>query len=119
MINYNLIGYAIYGLITYLITVRVGFIFHKNGYHYIKAGLQDESIATSVNNLLLACYYLTNLGYIAVTIWFWGGIGSPITLVESLSDHIANIVLLLGFLHFINMLVIYLFSKNNYSSPNI
>ncbi len=119
MTNYNLIGYAIYAIITYFITVRVGLIFHKNGYHYIKSGLEDESIATSVNNLLLACYYLTNLGYIAVTIWFWDGIGSVNTLFESLSDNISNIVLLLGVLHFLNMLVIYMFSKKHYSYPNI
>jgi hypothetical protein len=111
MANYNLIGYTIYGMITYLITVRVGLIFHKNGHHYIKAGMEDESVATSVNNLLLTCYYLTNLGYIAITIWFWEEIESSIILMESISDHIANIVLLLGSLHFVNMLAIYLYSK--------
>jgi hypothetical protein len=110
---YNLISYLIYGILTYFITVRVGWIFYRNGYYYIQAELQDEQLATSTNNLLLACYYLTNLGYITLMIWYWERIASFQSMVEHLSEKVAFILLLLGILHFLNMLVIYLISRKN------
>ena len=111
MTSWNLTAYLIYGVITYFITVRVGWLFHKNGYHFILAELKDAQITNSVNNMLLACYYLTNLGYITLMIWFWAPIASFQMLVEMLCEKVGYIVLLLGFLHFTNMLVIYFLRK--------
>lgn len=113
--SFNLIAYLIYGVITYLITVRVGWIFYRNGIHFIRAELRDEAISQSVNRLLLTCYYLTNLGYITLQVWFWEDVSSVRMLVESLSQKVAYIVLLLGGLHFGNMTVIYLLRRKNFS----
>ncbi len=111
MVQYNLLAYLIYGTLTYFITVRVGWLFHKHGIHFIRNELQDEQIANSVNNMLLVCYYLTNLGYITRLIWYWQPIKSPQMLIESLSEKVAYIVLMLGILHFINMGIIYFLRK--------
>jgi hypothetical protein len=111
MAPWNLTAYCIYGLVTYVITVRVGWLFHQNGYYFIREELKDDQLATSVNNLLLACYYLTNLGYITLMIWFWAPISSFLVMVEMLCSKVAYIVLMLGCLHFINMTVIYLMRK--------
>jgi hypothetical protein len=108
MVHFNLLAYFIYAILTYVITVRVGLIFHKNGFEFIREELRDATLATSVNNLLLACYYLTNLGYITLKIWFWEKITSFQTLIESICGHVGVIVLALGVLHFMNMLVIFL-----------
>ena len=111
MAHYNLIAYGIYAVLTYLITVRVGWLFHKHGIHFIRNELQDDSIANSVNNLLLVCYYLTNLGYITCMIWYWEQVTSFQMLVESLSQKVSFIVLMLGVLHFANMSLLFFLRK--------
>jgi uncharacterized membrane protein len=112
VMNFNLIAYLIYGVLSYLITVRIGLIFYRNGIHFIRAELSDEQLSASVNNLLLTCYYLTNLGYVTLVIWLWERIYNLQGLVESLCEKIGFIVLSLGLLHFMNMLIIYVFSRN-------
>jgi hypothetical protein len=107
MAHFNLLAYFIYAILTYFITVRVGLIFHKNGFEFIREELRDAPLATSVNNLLLACYYLTNLGYITFKIWFWEKITNYQTLLESICSHVGTIILTLGLLHFMNMFLIY------------
>ncbi len=102
----------IYGVLSYLITVRIGLIFFRNGIHYLRAVLSDPQLCTSVNNLLLSCYYLVNLGYITMIIWLWERIYSLQGLVESLCEKMGFIILSLGLLHFMNMFIIYMFSKN-------
>lgn len=116
MMTYNLIAYALYGAITYYITVKVGWVFYRNGIHFIRAELQDEALANSVNNLLLACYYLTNLGYITLMVYFWAPLPSFRAMVEGVCEKTGAIVLLLGGLHAINMSVIYWLRKKKRSS---
>lgn len=116
MMTYNLIAYALYGAIAYYITVRVGWIFYRNGIHFIQAELQDEQLANSVNNLLLACYYLTNLGYVTLMVYFWAPIHSFQALVEGVSKKTGTIVLVLGALHATNMSVIYWLRKKKQAS---
>jgi hypothetical protein len=106
--SHNLIAYLLYGCITYYITVQVGLIFYRNGIWFIRAELHDEALAQSVNKLLLTCYYLTNLGYITLMIWFWEPIHSFTELWEAVCTKTGYIILLLGVLHVFNMTVIYL-----------
>ena len=109
----NTISYIIYLLITYWVTVHVGWIFFKNGRVYILSLLQgDVSIADSINRLLLTGYYLVNLGYAAWMIHLWQPVHNLEEMIETISQMVARILLTLGVLHFINMTVIYFLSKN-------
>ncbi len=114
IMSYNVTAYLIYGLLTYWIAVRTGWIFYRNGIHFIRAEICDEAVATSINNLLLGCYYLTNLGYITFQIWRWAFIPNFQTMLESLSQKAGFIILLLGVLHAFNMSVIYWLGKRNF-----
>lgn len=116
MMTYNLIAYALYGAIAYYITVRVGWILYRNGIHFIYAELQDERLANSVNNLLLTCYYLTNLGYVTLMVYFWAPIHSLQALVEGVFEKTGTIVLGLGALHVMNMSVIYRLRTKKHTS---
>jgi hypothetical protein len=111
MMYFNLIAYAIYALLTYLITVRVGWLCYKNGLHFVELAIEGEHLALSVNRLLLVGYYLINLGYITIMIYLWETINTWQQLVESLSQKMAFIVLLLGLMHFFNLAVLYFLSK--------
>lgn len=112
----NTLAYIIYLFITYLITVRVGFIFYRNGRLFILGLLKnDVSLTDAINRILLVGYYLVNLGYAALMISTWNTIVSWTELLSSVTIMTGKIVLTLAVMHYCNMLVIYLISKRNKS----
>ncbi len=112
----NTLAYIIYLIITYLITVRVGFVFFRNGRVFILNLLNnDVSLTDAINRILLVGYYLVNLGYAALMISTWDDIFSWTGLLFSVVFMTSKILLTLAVMHYINMLVIYLISKRNKS----
>ncbi|PSL34760.1 hypothetical protein [Chitinophaga ginsengisoli] len=112
----NTLAYIIYLFITYLITVRVGFIFYRNGRLFILGLLKnDVSLTDAINRILLVGYYLVNLGYAALMISTWDTIITWTELLSSITVMTGKIVLTLAIMHYFNMLVIYLISKRNKS----
>ncbi len=112
----NTLAYIIYLFITYLITVRVGFIFYRNGRVFILDLLKnDVSLTDAINRTLLVGYYLVNLGYAALMISTWDKVISWTTLLSSVTVMTGKIVLTLAIMHYFNMFVIYLISKRNQS----
>ncbi len=109
--TYNLIAYLIYLIATFFITVRVGWICYKNGEVFIQQVLHDVEMTQLVNKFLLIGYYLTNLGYMAVSIYFWGQIGNFMEMINIVSQRIGLIVLMLATMHYFNMTFIALFGK--------
>jgi uncharacterized membrane protein len=113
----NLIAYVIYTVVTYWITVHVGRSIHRHGIYYIQVVVPDDTLAQGINNLLLLGYYLVNIGYITLQIWHWDTVRNLREVVESVSDKTGRIVLLLAFLHVINMVVIARIGKRHFFSP--
>lgn len=113
MFSLNILSYLIYGIITFYITVKVGWICYKNGIHFIQLELQDEQIAHSVNKLLLVGYYLLNLGYALSMIYTWKTIHNHLELLSTLSYRTAYIILGLGLMHYFNIAVITLLRKKS------
>ena len=112
----NTLAYIIYLLITYLITVRVGLVFFRNGRIFILDLLQENvSLTDAINRILLIGYYLVNLGYAALMISTWNTIITWTALFLSITVMTGQIVLTLAVMHYFNMLVIYLISKRNKS----
>lgn len=110
----NTIAYIIYLLITYLITVRVGLVFFRNGRIFILGLLKDDvSLTDAINRILLIGYYLVNLGYAALMISTWSTIHNWVELFLSITVMTGKIVMTLAVMHYINMLVIYFISKRN------
>ncbi|MEO5684047.1 MAG: hypothetical protein ABIQ88_15500 [Chitinophagaceae bacterium] len=110
----NTLAYIIYLFITYLITVRTGLLFYRNGRVYILNLLQgDEKLTDFINKMLLTGYYLLNLGYVAVMLRFWKTIAGFTDLLTSIASMTGKIMLTLSVIHFCNMAVIYFISKRN------
>lgn len=113
----NILAYIIYLLITYIITVHVGWVFYKNGRYYILSLLQgDEKLTLFINRLLLVGYYLLNLGYVALTISSWQSVTNWGVLWGTVATMTGKILLVLGIVHFGNMGIIYLIGKNHRKS---
>ncbi|MBN8673970.1 MAG: hypothetical protein J0L56_07540 [Chitinophagales bacterium] len=108
----NTLTYILYLLITWFITVHVGFVFYRNGRLYILRLLKgDEKLTGFINKALLVGYYLLNLGYAALMIRSWKTIHTWTEMLVSITHMTGKIMLTLAVIHFINMAVIFLFSQ--------
>ncbi|HEU4552402.1 MAG TPA: hypothetical protein VFS25_06200 [Chitinophaga sp.] len=110
----NILAYLLYLLITYLVTVRVGFVFYRNGRIFILNLLQQDAALTDfINKILLVGYYLLNLGYAALMLATWDTIDTWTALLDSITAMTGKILLTLALIHFFNMAGIYFISKRN------
>jgi len=107
----NIYVYILYLSLATLITVGVGRDLHKNGYFLILDLFQNKLFAKTVNNLLLTGYYLVNLGYVAIVISNFGTVDSLNLAMNELSKKLGAILLILGFLHFNNIILLHLLSR--------
>src|SRR5689334_8929681 len=100
----NTAAYIIYLFITYIITVHVGLAFYRNGRIYILRLLDnEEKLTDSINNTLLAGYYLLNLGYAAMMIRLWKTLHTWTEVFVSIGSMTGKIMLTLAVMHFFNM----------------
>jgi hypothetical protein len=111
----NIVAYIIYLFITYIITVRVGKIFYKNGRIYILSIVHgDEQLTDFINKILLAGYYLMNLGYATIMLSFWKTVTSYADVIASVSNMTGKIILSLSIVHFTNMYIIHLIGEKQH-----
>jgi len=104
-------AYIVYLAIAALITVAVGYDLHRNGYHLILDLFGNKEFTRTVNNLLLTGYYLVNIGYIAITVSQFGALDNLQLVLEELSSKLGTIALILGALHFNNIVVLHILSR--------
>ncbi len=101
--------YLSYLLISILLTVWVARTLHKNGRIFlVDSTAGNEALADSINHLLVVGFYLVNLGYVTLAL---KSDARPIDLqgiLETLSGKIGMVLLILGGMHFFNLLI---FSK--------
>lgn len=102
--NLNITTYCIYLPIIVFITVRVGWLFYTNGEVFLFNLLSHNTdMVKPINKLLLTGYYLTNIGYTIITISYWEQIETVIQLINSLTETIGKIILMLAILHYNNI----------------
>jgi hypothetical protein len=98
--------YAFYITLSVCLTVWVARTLHKNGRVFLVEVFHgDEKIADSVNHLLVVGFYLINLGYVTLALKIGGQIDSLRGGIEALSWKIGLVLLVLGGMHFFNLLV--------------
>lgn len=114
----NTLAYLIYLFLTYLITVRVGLLFYRNGRLFILELLHGDAALTGfINRVLLVGYYLVNLGYAALMLQRWSTVHNAMELLTSVTAMTGKIMLTLAFMHFANMGWLYL-SRGKLHSVN-
>ncbi len=100
------ITYAAYIVISVFLTVWVARTLHKNGRVFlIEVFSGDESLADSVNHLLVVGFYLINFGYVTLALKIGDAIGTTQEGIEALSYKIGLVLLVLGGMHFFNLLI--------------
>jgi hypothetical protein len=106
--NYIIITYSFYLIITICVTVWVARTLFKNGKVFlIDIFHGNQELADSVNNLLLVGFYLINLGYAVYTLQVTSSIVNVQQIIEELSIKIGLIILILGGMHFFNLYIFF------------
>src|SRR5689334_20364510 len=109
--NLNLLSYGLFFPAMVFIAYRVAWLCHKNGAIWLMRIFNEEHFVRAVNNILLAGCWVVNIGYVALVVSIW----EPITTVEQmlgvLSGRIALILFTLAGLHYMNMTVLFIWSR--------
>lgn len=105
--NFNILGYIIFLIITIYIIIVVGKICYRNGNIFVLNLIPDhEELCQQINKILLIGYYLVNIGYCAMTLISWSTISNTIQLAEIISSKTAIIIGILAFLHYLNIFLL-------------
>lgn len=106
--NYTVLTYSIYLLVTILLTIWVARTLFTNGRVFlVEIFHQDNVLADSVNKLLLVGFYLINVGYAVYTLKIIDSIDTTQAVIEVLSQKIGWIILVLGAMHFFNLFILF------------
>jgi hypothetical protein len=101
--------YLAYLTISIAITIWVAKTLHKNGRIFLVDSFHGhEALADSVNHLLVVGFYLINIGFVSLALKYGGSPTDTKESLEVLSSKVGWVLLILGFMHFFNLLV---FSK--------
>src|SRR4051812_34185356 len=102
--NYTVFAYLLYLPVSIMITVWVARTLHRNGRVFlVQAFHGNETMAGSVNHLLVVGFYLINVGFITTALRYGA---KPLDLqgmVEFLSTKLGVVMLVLGGMHFFNV----------------
>lgn len=107
--EYVLVSYGVYLVLSIAVTIWVARTLHKNGRAFLVDAFHgQDTLADSVNHLLLVGFYLINLGWIVMTLRTSHEIWNTRGAVELLSDKVGTVLFVLGLMHFFN---VFLFSR--------
>ena len=104
--NITIVTYLLYLGITIGLTMWVAHTLHKNGRIFLVDVFHgNEPLADSVNHLLVVGFYLINLGYVSLALKLGYDIVTPKEGIEALSVKVGTVMLVLGGMHFFNLLI--------------
>lgn len=109
MVNFTLATYLLYLPISIALTAWVARTLHRNGRIFlVTTFVGNEKLADSVNHLLVVGFYLVNIGFVTLALQYGGKPQSTVEVVEFLSTKVGLVLVVLGFMHFMNL---YVFSR--------
>lgn len=98
--------YAVYVVVSVALTVWVARTLHRNGRVFlVDAFSGNETLADSINHLLLVGFYLINVGYVALALKYGDKPHDVQGAIEFGSTKIGLVLLVLGVMHFFNLFV--------------
>lgn len=116
--NYLVVTYTIYLILSIALTVWVAHTLSKNGRVFlIDCFHQNAPLAEAVNHLLVVGFYLINLGFISLFLTTTLEVAQPQQVFEVLSTKMGMVLLLLGGMHFVNLLVFTMARRRTMQAP--
>jgi hypothetical protein len=110
--------YATYIVLSLALTALVAQTLHKNGRIFLVDAFNgNEKLADSVNHLLLVGFYLINIGYVSLALKYGDAARDAKEAIEYLSWKVGIVVVVLGVMHFFNLLVLSKWRKSATDRP--
>jgi len=107
--NHIVFTYLLYLAISVALTMWVARTLHQNGRVFLVDVFHgNESLADSVNHLLVVGFYLINLGYVSLALKLGYAVEDLQGAIEALSWKVGAVLVVLGGMHFFNL---YVFSR--------
>ncbi|MEE8460062.1 MAG: hypothetical protein V3S08_09310 [Phycisphaerales bacterium] len=98
-------SYAAYLVLSIVLTIWVAHTMHSRGRVFLVDRFGgNESLADSVNHLLVVGFYLVNIGFVTLALKSDATLANWREVIEFLSSKIGLVLLMLGGMHFINLL---------------
>ena len=111
--NYMILTYSLYVILSVTLTIWVARTLHKNGRIFLVRSFHgDESLADSINHLLVVGFYLVNLGFVALYLKLSKTIENGQEVFEGLAGKLGIVMLVLGAMHFLNLIVFNRFRRH-------
>jgi hypothetical protein len=107
--DFLVITYCLYLAVSIGLTIWVARTLFRNGRVFLVDVFHgNESLADSVNHLLVVGFYLINLGYVTLALKLGYDVKDSRGSIEALSYKVGCVLLVLGLMHFFNL---YVFSR--------
>ena len=98
--------YGVYLLVSVIVTIWVARTLHSRGRVFLVETFHgDGTLADSVNDLLVVGFYLLNFGYVALALKYGEKPVDVQGAIEFLATKIGLVLVILGAMHFLNLLV--------------
>src|SRR5258707_1886576 len=96
----------VYLAISLTVPVWVARTLHRRGRIFLVDAFHgQEELADSVNHLMVVGFYLINVGYVAFALKTTENPGNLRQAIELVSDKIGLVLLVLGLMHFFNLVI--------------
>jgi hypothetical protein len=106
--HYTIYSYLFYLVVSIALTIWVARTLHENGRVFlVEIFGGKESFADSLNHLLVVGFYLVNIGYVSLALKYGDRPLTAVDAVESVSTKIGTVLLVLGVMHFGNLVVLH------------
>ncbi|YCM46010.1 hypothetical protein V2O64_08275 [Verrucomicrobiaceae bacterium 227] len=104
--NDTAITYVLYLLIAIPVTIWVARTLHRSGRVFLVDCFHGNTeMADSVNHLLVVGFYLINIGFVTLYLKLNQMVVGTTGIFEALSSKVGVVLLVLGAMHFLNLLV--------------
>jgi hypothetical protein len=110
--------YGVYLLASAAVTIWVAHTLHSRGRTFlVKSFHGDPALADSVNDLLVVGFYLLNFGYVALALKYGHKPDDLQGAIEFLATKLGLVLVILGGMHFFNLLVFSQIGKRPAKTP--
>jgi len=113
------VDYLIYIAASIALTVWVGDTLYRNGRPFLVNVFKEDGLADSVNHLLVVGFYLVNFGAAAILINTGGTPPSVTDMLKQTVTRIGVVLLVLGFMHFNNLMILRAIRRRDRPVPPI
>ena len=111
--NPTIITYTLYLTLSIALTIWVARTLHKNGRIFLVDCFHgNESLADSVNHLLVVGFYLLNFGFVSYFLRVGVQVQDAVGVFETLSGKMGLVTVVLGAMHFFNIFLFHRLRRN-------